>query len=66
MAKSESAKRRLETIRKKYGDDYFKKIAIESNIKWEMNGRKPRGFKARPDIARLAGKKSKRKKPSND
>lgn len=37
--------------------DFYKKIALKTQASWERNGRKPRGFSANPDLARIAGAK---------
>ena len=47
-------KKAIETIKQRYGDDHFKKIGAMGGF---TKTDKPRGFKARPDVASLAGKK---------
>jgi len=46
--------------------DYYKKIALKSQVAWDKNGRKPRGFACNPERAKVAGAiggtKSRRKK----
>lgn len=49
---SESAKRQVETIKRKYGDNYFREIGAEGG----RNGFRG-GFYANRELARIAGKK---------
>ena len=37
--------------------DFYRKIALKAQKAWEENGRKPRGFAANPELARIAGAK---------
>ena len=53
-------KKAAETNKKKYGDDYYAKIALKSQEAYmskPKNLRKPRGFAAHPELASSAGKK---------
>ena len=38
--------------------DYYRKLALLSQKKWKENGRTPRGFAVRPDVAREANAKA--------
>ena len=49
-----------QTLKKKYGEDYFRKLASKSADAWEKNGRKPKGTatmdeKKRKEISRKGG-----------
>ena len=37
--------------------NFYQEIALKAQESWAANGRKPRGFEARPDIAKLAGQR---------
>lgn len=56
MQTKKGAKKAAQTLLAK-DPDHFKKLAAKANAKWEAEGRKPRGFAARPDLASEAGKK---------
>lgn len=43
------------TNKKKYGDDFYAKIALKAQEAWAANGRKPRGFAANKALAQRAG-----------
>ena len=51
------AAKAAETNKKRHGKDFYKKIGALSNAAWEKNGRKPRGFAANPELARVAGRR---------
>ena len=53
----EGAKRAAQTNKERHGDDFYQRIGKLSNAAWEKNGRKPRGFAANPELARIAGRK---------
>ena len=50
-------KRAAQTNKERHGEDFYQRIGKLSNASWEKNGRKPRGFAANPELARLAGRK---------
>ena len=54
---SQGAKRAAQTNKERYGEDYYQRIGKLSNASWERNGRKPKGFAANPELAKLVGKK---------
>lgn len=37
--------------------DFYRKIALLSQDSWERNGKKPRGFAANRELAKMAGRK---------
>lgn len=43
------------TNKAKYGEDFYKGIALKAREAWEQNGRKPRGFSVNRELARTAG-----------
>lgn len=45
------------TNKQRHGEDFYVKNGRLSQKAWEANGRKPRGFAARPDLASSAGTK---------
>ena len=45
------------TNKRRYGADYYQRLAYKSQEAWKKNGRKPRGFAANRERARLAGAK---------
>ena len=51
-------KRAAQTIKERYGEDFYQRIGKLSNASWEKNGRMPRGFAANPELASLAGRKA--------
>jgi hypothetical protein len=51
----EGGKAAARTNKRKYGDDYYRKIALKAQEAWDENGRKPRGFAANKELARIAG-----------
>ncbi len=53
----EGSKKAVATIKAKYGEDFFKRIGKLQQESWERNGRKPRGFAANHELARIAGAK---------
>jgi hypothetical protein len=54
-------------MKKRYGESYYADIALKAQEAWVRNGRKPRGFAANPELARIAGTKGGlRKKPIVD
>ena len=53
----EGAKRAAQTNKERHGNDFYQRIGKLSNASWEKNGRKPRGFAANPELARIAGRK---------
>ena len=55
-------KRAAQTNKERHGEDFYQRIGKLSNAGWEKNGRKPRGFAANPELARIAGKISRRSK----
>ena len=50
-------KRAAQTNKERHGKDFYQRIGKLSNASWEKNGRKPRGFAANPELARIAGRK---------
>ena len=50
-------KRAAQTNKERHGEDFYQRIGKLSNASWEKNGRKPRGFAANRELARLAGRK---------
>ena len=50
-------KRAAQTNKERHGEDFYQRIGKLSNASWEKNGRKPRGFAANPELARVAGGK---------
>ncbi len=50
-------KRAAQTIKERYGEGFYQRIAKLSNASWEKNGRMPRGFAANPELARVAGRR---------
>jgi uncharacterized protein len=42
---------------KERNPNFYKEIALKAQESWARNGRLPRGFSARPDIAVTAGSK---------
>lgn len=50
-------KRAAQTIKERYGEDFYQRIAKLSNASWEKNGRMPRGFAANPELASVAGRR---------
>lgn len=48
-------KRAAQTNKERHGEDFYQRIAKLSNAGWEKNGRKPRGFAANRELARIAG-----------
>ena len=50
-------KRAAQTIKERYGEDFYQRIGKLSNASWEKNGHMPRGFAANPELARSAGRK---------
>lgn len=50
-------KRAAQTNRERHGEDFYQRIGKLSNASWEKNGRKPRGFSANPELARIAGRR---------
>ena len=51
------AKRAAQTNKERHGEDFYQRIGKLSNASWEKNGRKPRGFAANPELARVAGRR---------
>jgi len=45
------------TNKEKHGEDFYVRAGQKTKEAWERNGRKPRGFAARPELARVAGAK---------
>ena len=54
-------KRAAQTNKERHGEDFYQRIGKLSNAGWEKNGRKPRGFAANPELARIAGVRGGRK-----
>ena len=50
-------KKAAQTTKERYGEDFHQKVGKLANEAWEKNGRKPRGFAANPELARIAGAK---------
>ena len=50
-------KKAAQTTKERHGEDFYKRIGKLSNAGWEKNGRKPRGFAANPELARVAGRR---------
>ena len=50
-------KRAAQTNKERHGEDFYQRIGKLSNASWEKNGRKPRGFAANPELARVAGRR---------
>ena len=50
-------KRAAQTNKERHGEDFYQRIGKLSNAGWEKNGRKPRGFAANPELARVAGRR---------
>lgn len=50
-------KRAAQTIKERYGEDFYQRIGKLSNASWEKNGRMPRGFAANPELASVAGRR---------
>ena len=50
-------KKAAQTTKERYGEDFHQKMGKLANEAWEKNGRKPRGFAANPELARIAGAK---------
>ena len=53
------------TNKERYGKDFYRELAYKSQIAWEQNGRKPRGFSAmtheqRAEAGSKGGKVSRR------
>lgn len=40
------SKTRARSLKDKYGEDYFVRLAAKAQKSWKENGRKPRGFAA--------------------
>ena len=53
----QGGKRASQTNKERHGEDFYQRIGKLSNASWEKNGRKPRGFAANPELARIAGRK---------
>ena len=53
----QGGKKAAQTTKERYGEDFYQKVGKLSNEAWEKNGRKPRGFAANPELARIAGAK---------
>lgn len=45
------------TNKEKWGEDFYARIALQSQEAWVRNGRKPRGFAANKKLASIAGAK---------
>jgi hypothetical protein len=43
--------------KERHGADFYKRIALKAQDKWDKNGRKPRGFSVNSELASKAGKK---------
>ena len=50
-------KKAAQTTKERYGEDFHQKVGKLANEAWEKNGRKPRGFAANPELARVAGRR---------
>jgi hypothetical protein len=55
MGTPEGGKRTAITNKAKYGENYYREIALLSQAAWAENGRKPRGFASNKERARAAG-----------
>ena len=53
----QGGKRAAQTNKERHGEDFYRRIGKLSNASWEKNGRKPRGFAANPELARVAGRR---------
>ena len=53
----QGGKRAAQTNKERHGEDFYQRIGKLSNASWEKNGRKPRGFAANPELARVAGRR---------
>lgn len=58
---TKGGKRAAQTNKERYGEDFYQRIGKLSVVSWEKNGRKPRGFAANPELARIAGARGGRK-----
>lgn len=54
---AKGGKRAAQTNKERHGEDFYQRIGKLSNAGWEKNGRKPRGFAANRELARVAGAK---------
>jgi hypothetical protein len=45
------------TNKERYGESFYADIALRAQEAWNRNGRKPRGFAANHELARIAGAK---------
>lgn len=63
---TERGKKVVETNKRKYGEDYYARIALESQKAWDKNGRKPRGFASMsPERRREVARKGRASQPRN-
>ena len=53
----QGGKKAAQTTKERYGEDFHQKVGKLANEAWEKNGRKPRGFAANRELARIAGRK---------
>lgn len=53
----EGARKAAATTKERHGEDFYARNALKAQKAWDKNGRKPRGFKYDPEVARLAGRK---------
>jgi uncharacterized protein len=48
-------KHAAETNKKKYGENFYRDLALKAQESWRQNGRKPRGFSLDKECASRAG-----------